>query len=767
MERMRDAYQSAATYRDDGRFVIRSRDASAEILEEAPLAVTLHRPNRFVAKLYQVTLASDGDTFRGKIADAETGNVDGQVLSRPAPESLTIEDVYSDRLVHELVVGGLGSFPVQLELLLSDEPLAPFFAEGAKRRLLEDRTIDDRACAGVAVDTGDGEWVLWIDRENYVLRQFDYPTYSPEFAFSAEFRQAELGGRLDDDFTFDVPDDATIVQQFVPPPPPLASDLIGEQVSDFRFTDLEGGEVSDQSLAGRTVVLVWFMRTPGSLEALKQVSQVRARYKDDDRLSFWAVFIEDSSVSHDELRAFLRNGGVDLPVVRDTQLMGRDRFRIPGAPMVMVLDGDAVMHYAQTQPEPPIGEALSAVLDQMIRGDNLARRILEAYRQAQEQYAGNLQAAAEGRLASIEALPTTAIAQRSDPKRLQLTPLWTCADLASPGNITVIEAVPPGGVDADGGPAAGAAPVDDRILVFDGWRSVVELAADGTVAARHELDLPRDAAVSYLRTFADRQGKRYYAAWELRGRQAYLFNDRWERIVTYPPLDEQHEGIDDVLVADLDRDESGEPELYLGFWGLLGVHAVSLDGTQRWRNRASPTALSLTLTAEDPIEWRKLLVTGDQGDIVRVDHFGGDDRRMAVSDRAIHYLHTARFGQPKSAAYLGISVTDEGRLLAVALNADFEEQWSYPLPRGAFANQIQYVTSGSLFSDTSGSWVLAGPDGSLHVIDDSGDFSDYWNYGRLLKGIGVARIGGKPALVVAADDEVTAWRVELPEKVGQ
>jgi hypothetical protein len=32
----------------------------------------------------------------------------------------------------------------------------------------------------------------------------------------------------------------------------------------------------------------------------------------------------------------------------------------------------------------------------------------------------------------------------------------------------------------------------------------------------------------------------------------------------------------------------------------------------------------------------------------------------------------------------------------------------------------------------------------------------------LLKGIGVARIGGKPALVVAADDEVTAWRVELP-----
>jgi hypothetical protein len=31
----------------------------------------------------------------------------------------------------------------------------------------------------------------------------------------------------------------------------------------------------------------------------------------------------------------------------------------------------------------------------------------------------------------------------------------------------------------------------------------------------------------------------------------------------------------------------------------------------------------------------------------------------------------------------------------------------------------------------------------------------------LLKGIGVARIGGKPALVVAADDEVTAWRVEL------
>ena len=90
---------------------------------------------------------------------------------------------------------------------------------------------------------------------------------------------------------------------------------------------------------------------------------------------------------------------------------------------------------------------------------------------------------------------TTAL-KNCGPRRLKL-----------PGNILIVEP------DSSGGGTP-------KIFAFDGWTTIVELQPDGTVAARHELELPQDAVVASLRTAVDRQGKRYYVAFSRHSRNS-------------------------------------------------------------------------------------------------------------------------------------------------------------------------------------------------------------------------------------------------------
>ena len=98
---------------------------------------------------------------------------------------------------------GLTGYPLQLDLLLGSDPLAALRSEQATRQLLEPSNIDGRACDRVGVDTSDGRFVLWVDREAHVLRRVEYPaaTFAAEIAedpsvddvqLTADFRGAAL-----------------------------------------------------------------------------------------------------------------------------------------------------------------------------------------------------------------------------------------------------------------------------------------------------------------------------------------------------------------------------------------------------------------------------------------------------------------------------------------------------------------------------------------------------------------------------------------------
>jgi hypothetical protein len=293
---------------------------------------------------------------------------------------------------------GLAGYPLQLDLLLSETPLAELWEDNVTRTLLEPAQIGDRLCHRVRAELPDGAFVFWIDRQDYVLRRVEYPmaVFAPNIAsdvnvrepsLTVEFRGASLQGAADPhSFTFQMPKNAKRVRQFVPPPKQLPSQLFGKQAGTFAFTNLAGGVVSDRSLGNRIKVLVWFNNHPACRTAIGQINQVARQFKDQQRMTFCAVCTEPSSVTDQQLAQLMQLWQIQVPVTRDLQAFGRDVFHIPWAPTLVVLDEKNAVQIFEVGANPHLAEELPQVLERLLAGDDLAAEILEQFRQAQAAY---------------------------------------------------------------------------------------------------------------------------------------------------------------------------------------------------------------------------------------------------------------------------------------------------------------------------------------------------------------------------------------------
>jgi len=624
LQEMIVAYQKADTYADRGTIRLRYKANGRQIEDAMDMSVQLARPNRLNVRVYRATVVCDGKRMRGRIEYEANNNFDGQVMDRPAPEKMTAVELFpneenADPFLAAELASGLGGLPVQLELLLGSDPLTRLLNEATERTLLEEGTIEDQACHRVQLTLPDGNLVFWIDRESHVLRRIEYPvkTLTKEMSRSgeagkiedvsllADLAEARFDEELTDDvFRWELPDDAKLVPYIVEPPP-LLSNLIGKPVGEFAFTDLESSRRSSRALAGKIAVLVWFQDHPASRDNLKRLHEVYGRYKDDERIVFRTVCIEDATVmGHQDVQNLVDHWGVEAPVVRDLDLVGRDVFKISGAPTAIVLDGEGVVQLVEVGDNPNLGDELPTVLDRLLAGADVAGEILLRHRQAKEEYRQFLESAGKGGSTAVIELPPSETGRRTEPEHLKLTSLWECGDLKAPGNLLAYE-------DAEG---------RTRILVLDGFRTVVELNGQGKTVARHELPLPQGTAVAWFRTALDGDGRRWFAGSQIRGTQFFVFDQDWKLAIAYPDPDQRHDGIGDVQIADLDND--GKLEVCAGFWGLWGVHVVSLTGERLFSNRAVSSVLSIAVAPPGEEGNRSLLVTDDRGTVTRIDSQG-------------------------------------------------------------------------------------------------------------------------------------------------
>lgn len=759
LHRTIEAYQAATTYDDHGQVRLSYKQNGRYFEDSAPLSVAYAAPNKLAVDAYQTRVASDGTHFTAIVRDSVSNHLDGQVVRRPSPAKFVLDELYADTVLHKALESGLGRHPVQLELLFGSAPLLDLLKPETPLTLLEPATIQDSTelaghpCHRLEATLADGKYVFWIDQHEFLLRRIDYPAAAivPELAAAdgvtdlqliADFRRAQFGPPLlPEAYTLELPSGAVPVRHFVLPPQDLPSQLFGHVPGKFEFTSATGETIAQADLQGKLVVLMWFTADATCAPALQQLSAALAALENRDQVAAYAVATEDDSVANEQIHELLSQWNVDVPLLRDFSLAGRDVFAVRNAPTLVVLDDAGRVQIFQEGVDPRLAKTLPVIVERLAAGDDLAAEIVSDAEKAQAQYAQDLAAASDTTVqTSLLELAEPTIAPEREPEHLTKTKLWTTGakQLAAPANFLVFE--------DDAGP---------RVLVIDDWRKVVELDAQGQTVATHEVDLPEVGGISFLRSTKDKSGKRTYVGSALLGKQLYLFDDQWQTKMRYPPDDQDHEGIHAVEIADLEDD--GTPELYVGYWSLLGVQGVSLEGKREWSNRVIPTVLSLVVTPPSEVGWQKVLATSDRGYVYRLNQYGHLDPKIEVPNRQIHRLSAAKFGGDAASIYCGISYREDGQLLAIGLDAELKEVWNYPLPAGQFSNQIEHVTSGRLRGEESAEWVLAGPDGSVHIVSADGEFRDSFALGELLTGLAVVKLGEQRVVLTSTKSGVTAW----------
>lgn len=747
-------YRDAETYQDQAVVRLSFQQGGQPVSQEWETAVSFERPNKLSLVAYQATVKCDGKQLIARIDDPESGNVDNQVVVRPAPEELKLSDLASDQLLYDILSSRLRRQPIQLELLLETGGLVSAFEADVACQRLEDDQHDGRACFRVEVPSPGGPFVFWVDQKDFLLLRLDYPAAAlvPDLVSDPSVSGLSLiadlvGAKIGDPippaaFSLKIPAGAKRMKAFARPPQPLPTQLLGKRPADFHFTDLESNRISAEHLAGRIAVLAWYHDNPACEATLQQVSLAGDRLQDESAVLLLAVSTDPTDASNDQVRKRLADWKVNLPVVRDLDAFGDKTFHIELQPTIVVLDAKSRVQIFQTGGNPQLGDQLVQIVERLKQGDHLAAEIIAQHRREQEAYE-QLLARGGPEPGELVELPEAVIRRRSEPRLLKLNELWTNKDLKSPGNILLAE-------------LPGEAP---RLYVLEGWRAVAELDEDGQIVARHELQLPAEAAVTFARTSTDKSGERVFALAAPLSPRLYLFDGQWKLLTSYPPADQTPLAVVDLAMADLGEPD-GVPEILAGNVRDLGLLALSQAGEVRWRNRVFPNAVSIAVSQPDEFGSRAIFLAGDSGGILRVSRYGREEPPATVGDWPILRLTAARFGGAKQAAFLGLSNDAKGEMFAVGITAKLKEAWNYPLPAGVHQKPIEPVTSSNLLPGRQGEWWLAGPDGSVHVISEDGEFHDSFYCGAALTGLAATKLKGKPVLLIATEAGVTAWEIE-------
>jgi thiol-disulfide isomerase/thioredoxin len=640
-------------------------------------------------------------------------------------------------------------------LLLSDKAVDILLRDAEEPKLIDSGQIDGREYYRVQIRRPDGLAVLWIDKETLVLRRMILPTDDlrrritdsiggasiDTLSLVAEFPGAQLNGPVDPvAFQFQAPAGAEIVKFFVPPDP---AQLLAKMVPNFNFVDMEGKPITPQSLAGKITVLdFWATWCEPCKISMPSMQKVYEKYKDNDKVAFLAVSLDEPSVDNKAVEDVLKQLDVTIPVCRDLERTAL-AFKFPGIPTSFIIDAGGIVQDYEAGARPDLAAVLTDKIEKLLAGENIYQAPLKEYQDRLKKYMSSQEPDAG---ADIEehAVPQAEIAKSSPPQTFKLSQVWKCPDLKSPGNILVLN-------------SPGAQP---RLLVTENFKSIAEVGLDGKLIALHEPKMGDQEFFTNIRVFTDANGKYYIAAFAAGQQRCHLFDEQWNLLLSFPQeaLENPHSGIADVQLGDLDGD--GTPKMYVGYLGVVGVQAVSLEGKRIWSNRLVSNVQHLAVTDPNADGLRDLLCTNNSGTIAVLDAKGQRQSEISVPNRMIYWITGADLQESGPLQWCGLSASKLGENVALGFNLKGDELWDYTLPVGVQQQPIEPIIAGKITRQGPGQWLLPGPDGSINIISAKGKPVDSFNYGATLQGLATVEIDGQPALIVSSPNGLEAWKIE-------
>lgn len=767
LDEMSRTYRKAQAYSDNARVRIRYTREGTEVDQSIPFRVAFERPDRLRIDCYDARIAADGTSLR-----AAVGNVPGQVLDEPVKSPLTLDQLFADEQVRLTLAEGDAGCPTQLPLLLADDTVDLIVADAVdKPRITGTEPIEGHACTVLTIPKPDGSLVLWIDRKSKLLRRMSLPTKAygqfltqqggPVGGLSVvvDFLEATFPASVPSEaFAFEVPVGASRVDRLEPPPTPQPpSALVGRAATPFVLTALDGTTVSSESLDGSAVVLEFFYT--GCEACRRSMPQViRAVESLTPPVKHFAVSVDETDVPDDALREKVRLWGGGGIILRDPRSVAATAFEIATFPAVVVLTPTGTVADVLLGHDHQLAKDLSATLAAVAVGTPTGPLLRDRFETRLRDYRGLLEKIAGGD--AVERLPPQQIAPRRQPDRFKLVRAWRAESVAMPGNVACFD---------DGGAA--------RIVALDGWRTVVVLDPSGRELARHELDLPADAAVGFLRTAVDSSGKRWWLGGNRGGQQVFVFDETWKLHAAYPGWESpSHAGIRTAQLVDLNDD--GTPEIVVGYYGTVGVQAASLAGHRLWRERSFDTVLDVVPDAPPPEGSRGLVCVNGHGRLVPVtmEGRGTEARPMEgtgqvpgkgrlqpdwTASPAVASLFAGPVAPDGGWAFLGLASPRVGKNMAVGLGPRPDQFWELDLPDGVHRDgPIEPVAWADLLGTPRRQWLIAAPDGSVTVAWADGRVVDRYRHGAPLVGIGGYRNGNEGFIVIATRDSLESYRLE-------
>lgn len=760
LQAMVKAYKTARTYADRGEVRVTGQMDGQELNGSAYFLMAMERPNKVRIQAYRGTAVCDGKKLWAYVDDRPD-----QVLESEAQPELGLDWLFRDQELAKAMADGFtlpfSWAPVQAVLLLANDPLQTFLHDAEKSELIGSGKVDSRDCYKIETKRIDGKMVFWIDKQSYILRRFEFPTVGlnqsiaggqiKNFSVVADFVDAQIGGKVDPNaFQFQAPEGTRTVDQILSPD----ITLLGRAAPEFKFMDLDGKEVTPASLKGKVAVLdVWATWCEPCRMSLPLLEKVYQQYKDNDKVTFLAVSVDQTQTEDKDVTKAFEDLKVHLPIARDPEQHTGKLLSVSSIPAMILIDAKGNVQDFEMGVQSRLDIDLPNKLEKLLAGKNLYESALGKFNNQQEKFETWLKEQIAGDC-YWNPLPMEAgyaqaeIAERTEPKSLKLKSLWSLKDVKSPGNILAISQ--PG--------------KEPRVLVIEEGKAVVELLPDGKVGEKHALKLPTGGLAGFLRTATGKDGQRWFVCGANGLQQIHLFDEKFEHLMDYPQ-DAQanpHAGIADAQIGDLDGD--GTPELCVGYWGVVGVQGVSLEGKRIWANKSLATVLRTAILDPDERGKRNALCTNQRGTLVLLDAQGEQKGEITLPDFLLHWIVAADLTGDQKSELCALAPTPEGDLTAIGLGPKGEALWTYPLPRGVHERPIEPVSAGHLLPGEAGQWILVAADGSIHFVAADGKSIDQFNYGSPVTGVAGLKWDGRNVLLVATPEGIDAWEVQTPDK---
>lgn len=398
LEQVIAKYQQAPAYADSGEVTLRYRTNGRLFVDSAPYQVVFDRDDRLQLDVYQTRVDILDGRFRAKILGG-TPELQTQFVDLPVRDGVHWQDVTADPALHESLAQGLGRYPIVVELLLAPQPLASFAdRDQFPRKLLDSEEVDGKPCYGLQFDTEEGPFQLWVDEESLVVRRVVFPVRdiarkmeaesgATEIRVVAELRDARFAKAAQDELTPLKPaKDDIIVQRFAVPPDPLPTNLLGKEIPPFELTYLDGQPFLSSQSAGQVTVFHWFVDHPSCEASMALFDAAAAKFAERDDVAFYAVCVATDETPAEDIMSLAERWGIRVPVLRDSDAVGRDVFQIPALPAIMALGADSRLQIYEITYIPELDSLLHEALQKHLGGADLAAEVLQRFEEARIQY---------------------------------------------------------------------------------------------------------------------------------------------------------------------------------------------------------------------------------------------------------------------------------------------------------------------------------------------------------------------------------------------